>query len=504
MGLFENSHFPYTNFHEMNMDKLVETVESAAGIAEGLGTRVTQAEADIDALEARATTDEETIHSHGVSITGLQMRTTVNEQQIAHNTSDISGLATRVTSVENNMTSLDTQITDVDNRATSNTEAIESMESDMSTMQDSIDTLTPAVGTLTSEVAAIDNTVTTLNNTTVPAIQSTLSTVSGQVDTNTQDISTIQMDLASRVKSVNYTNYVSDTNKTNVGDILIDTTESKEIYIPTVGVDQVLTGGVHVADINVGDTTTAIYAPTAGSTVVRAIDVPFDNTNTSPAMTATECQSAIEEVNTAIGAEATARAAAISAEAAARAALTASDIDFSYDANDWKYLDSPTAWVPSTYIDDTQTAVTTAMSSVLSQFMLGICYNWNTTNGRQATDSTPLPGCITGGGFDIHFTVPYTQMWFRDGTHGIKNPIDNPSNYTLSINGNVTVRGVGGYIVNNKSIASADFTSIAVIATQAGWRVTLKLATASSQTNNSPVSVTLNNNSYIGWIYSAS
>ena len=503
MGLFENSHFPYTNFHEMNMDKLVETVESAAGIAEGLGTRVTQAEADIDALEARATTDEETIHSHGVSITGLQMRTTVNEQQIAHNTSDISGLATRVTSAEGQISGLDTQITSIDTQVTTNTNDIASIESDLSTVQDSIDTLTPAVGTLTSEVAAIDNTVTTLNNTTVPAIQSTLSTVSGQVDTNTQDISTIQMDLASRVESVNYTNYVSDTNKTNVGDILIDTTESKEIYIPTVGVDQVLTGGVHVADISVGDTTTAIYAPTAGSTVVRAIDVPFDNTNTSPAMTATECQSAIEEVNTAIGAEATARAAAITAEAAARAALTAGDIGFTYDPDEWKYMRSPNPWIVAARASNTQEAITNAMHAVIANCLNETFYAWD-SSASQRTDTTPLSGYLTGAGTDVHFTVPYNKFWFRNDTNGIKNPIDHVSNYTLSINGNVTVRGVGGYIVNNKSLASADFTSVAVIATQNGWRVTLKLATASSQTNNSPVSVVLSNNSYISWIYSAS
>lgn len=191
MGLFENSHFPYTNFHEMNMDKLVEICEGSAGQAQALASRMTAAEDDIDILETRANATDgqiSTINSNINTINGdidaLETRATTSE-------GDITGLTSRMTTAEGDIDALETRIT----------------------------TDEATIATQATQIAG---------------------------------------------KS-------------------------------TVDVTQILDAGVNVANIEIDGTTTRIYAPTAGSTYVRAMDVPFNNEHTT--LPGSTVQDAIEELN---------------------------------------------------------------------------------------------------------------------------------------------------------------------------------------------------------------
>lgn len=190
MGLFENSHFPYTNFHEMNLDKLVEICEGSAGQAEALSTRMTAAEQDIDTLETRAA-------------------------------------------------GTDNQITLINGRLTTNENDIDTLEA----RADSAD--------------------------------SRISTNAGKIAVNESDIDALETRLTTDEATI-----------TAQGETLAGKS--------TVGVTQVLDAGVNVANIEVNGITTRIYAPTAGSTYVRAIDVPYDNTDSG--LDAHNVQAALTEL----------------------------------------------------------------------------------------------------------------------------------------------------------------------------------------------------------------
>lgn len=192
MGLFENSHFPYTNFHEMNLDKLVEICEGSAGQAAALSTRMTAAEQDIDTLETRADgTDNQISLIHG-----------------------------RLSTAENDIDTLEARADSADSR---------------------------------------------------------ISTNAGKIAVNESDIDALETRLTGDEATI-----------TAQGVTLAEKS--------TVGVTQVLDAGVNIANIEIDGLTTRIYAPTAGSTYVRAIDVPYDNTDSG--MYAQNVQSAIDEVNT--------------------------------------------------------------------------------------------------------------------------------------------------------------------------------------------------------------
>ena len=124
MGLFENSHFPYTNFHEMNMDKLVETVEGAAGQASALSDRVTTAEQDIDALENTSQTLSGRIDAVNTDIN------TINGN-IDDIESDINALSGRVTTAEQDIDALET-------RATTSEGDIDALETRLTTAEEDI------------------------------------------------------------------------------------------------------------------------------------------------------------------------------------------------------------------------------------------------------------------------------------------------------------------------------------------------------------------------------
>lgn len=99
MALFEG-HFPYTNFHDLNLDwlltqvrELVERMDKAEEDIDALEVRMDTAEADIDALEGRMDTAEDNIED-------LQTRMTTAE-------GDIDALEGRMDTAEGDIDALE-------------------------------------------------------------------------------------------------------------------------------------------------------------------------------------------------------------------------------------------------------------------------------------------------------------------------------------------------------------------------------------------------------------
>lgn len=407
MGLFENSHFPYTNFHEMNLGKLVETVENAAGQAGTMADRMTAAESDINTLELRADgTDNQITLIHGRlsraenDIDALEARATTSE-------GDITALTTRVTAAEGDIDALDTRIT---------------------TEVNTLDTR------ITNEVDTLDTRIT--------ADEATIATQGTQIASKS-----------------------------------------------TVDVDQILVGGVRIGTITVDGTPTILYAPTAGSTVVRAEDVPFNNSDVLPPMSAIDCQEAIEELNTNTGAVST-RVTTLEGSVTTLSGDMASaetDID-NLEAN----VSSHSTTLSQMHRDILSLKGDAAIAKRVWYYLENV--EVGNTEYYDTIGRTIAPGHLTADGRDITCVIPYNRMipYFLD------NPVEEYSKYTITIDGGImTARGVNGYLpgINNVPIDSysqTTFESISIRAEKSGYYITFRLPTSLTTTNNSPVTLWFN------------
>lgn len=79
--------YPYTDFHELNLDWTLSTVQHCLEVVDAFEERVSQLETDVADLQTRMTTAEERIAQHDSDIAGLS--------------SAVSGVRNRVTALEN-------------------------------------------------------------------------------------------------------------------------------------------------------------------------------------------------------------------------------------------------------------------------------------------------------------------------------------------------------------------------------------------------------------------
>lgn len=404
MGLFNGNQFPYTNFHEMNLDWIAERIEQAAGIADGLADRVTDAEAAINTLDQRVTADDQLIAG--------------NTSQIATHTSQIAGL--------------NQDITTLDSRVTTETSALDQR--------------------ITTETNALDDRITT-NSDDINGLKTRISTAESDIDT-------LETDVADK---------------------------------STVEVEQILTGGVRVGTITVDGTATTLFAPTAGSTVVRAEDVPFNNHGVTPAMSAVDCQEAIEELNTNNAATASTVGSMntrLGAVETSLANLNAEDITAAYlDQTESKLQN-----VLDTYGTRINTVANRADNIEDALYYDNERTKPGTINKIDLANET-FVGHTLSNSTKAAFFVPCERRFDRAG----RNPIDNPEYYVVTLLGNIYVRGYNGYLKNNISVTGSEITDINVLFSPCGALITLTFATALSVNNGSMIEVSMGNSPELTW-----
>ena len=342
MGLFENSHFPYTNFHELNLDKIMDVTKDAKETADRAETKADQAAATVGTFDQRITKNTEAVTNLQSTVTDHESRIAYNERMIAINGDLIAANTTRYTDLNEKVNNLDTEL--------------DTKIQEANTRMDGLDT------TDTQLQANIDR-------------KSTVSVEQGTLD-----------------------------------------------------------GGVLVGTINVNGTPTRLYAPTAGSTVVRAVDVP-------------------------------------------------------YTAN-------PDIWINDVGKQLNPLEVQSALDILANDlfgtalYMLNqLFYEWVNNIITEKFDALMTSGYITTSGSEVWFTVPYSKTWNRSSF----NPIDAPTRVQFSISGHITVRGISGYVLNNIDFNDASISQITINAREAGYQVALKLSTAIPSLNNTPVNIRLTN-----------
>ena len=447
MGLFENSHFPYTNFHELNLDKVVEISQSAKDTAETAATTVGQYDTRLTAAERDIDTAEGNITALQGSMSTVQGDISTIESNITSMGHDIETNADNIASLERETSSISSDVHRIDMTVTLDHDQLVQLESDWERDH----------GTLQVTAAAVE----TLEQTVYPMPM--------QIDNLQSDMGTAQSDISgiNTQLSLMDTRLSGDESDIAALDGRLAGAEDEIDTKSTVAIEQFLGAGVKIATIEIDSVETNLYAPTAGSTVVRAQDVPFDNTGVTPAMTATECQEAIEELNTNTGTVATNLAAEVTARQTAVAGVAA----------------------------DLATEVTARQGAISDVYDFYRPLTYNEGMGIIPTDTAIYAGFVYNNGGSFSFMVPYNKGF--DGSS--LNPRDNASNYQFTIQGHFYVRGVNGYILNNVDVASNQIRSITMTASYSGIKIDVVMATAASVGNATPVTVAMSSNPYVRW-----
>ena len=126
--------YPYTDFHEMNLDWIVNKTEDCVDAVEEFDDRMTAAEGDISSLKTRMTTAEG-------NITDLQGRMTTAETHIDLAEGAISDLQDAVSGAGDSISALGDRLTIVENQQETDGHAISELIGDMTAAEQDIDNL---------------------------------------------------------------------------------------------------------------------------------------------------------------------------------------------------------------------------------------------------------------------------------------------------------------------------------------------------------------------------
>ena len=126
--------YPYTDFHEMNLDWIVNKTEECVDTVSEFDDRLTTAEGDISGLKTRMTAAEG-------NITALQGRMTIAETHIDLAEGAISDLQTTVSGAGDDISALGDRLTIVENQQETDGHAISELIGDVQAAEQDIDNL---------------------------------------------------------------------------------------------------------------------------------------------------------------------------------------------------------------------------------------------------------------------------------------------------------------------------------------------------------------------------
>lgn len=169
MSTYPTHSFPYTDFHDNNLDFLLSKYQAIVDDIDQLKSRVTSAESDITSLTTRMTAAEGNISSLSSrmstaegNISSLSSRMSTAEGNITSNTNNITSLTSRMSTAEGNISSLSTRMTTAEGNITSNTNNITSLTSRMSAAESNITALGNTVSGYSSSITSLDTRVSAL------------------------------------------------------------------------------------------------------------------------------------------------------------------------------------------------------------------------------------------------------------------------------------------------------------------------------------------------------
>lgn len=200
--------YPYTDFHELNLDWFLGEFKVIMDRVDDIDARLTQAEADIDELQAEVLDLNERVTALSEALDILTTRVDNAEE-------DIVDLQNRLALAEDSISDLLSRMSEVET-------AVASVTARVTTAEGNINTLTTDLSNLTTRVNVAEGNIN--------ALDTDLSDLTTRVDTAEDDIDALETTLATK---------------------------------STVTITPTLQSGTKVADYTIDGTNGSLYAPTA-------------------------------------------------------------------------------------------------------------------------------------------------------------------------------------------------------------------------------------------------
>lgn len=152
MANFFNHKYPYTDFHELNLDWFLAEFKKLIDELDALKVRMTNAEADIDTLQAQMTNVMQRITSLESDVTDIFEHLDNIDEVQARILTDLSEQLNRIISIEGDVSNIEIN---VDNINTS----IESLDNAIGLVEEGLSNLTSRVTDVESNISDINNTL---------------------------------------------------------------------------------------------------------------------------------------------------------------------------------------------------------------------------------------------------------------------------------------------------------------------------------------------------------
>ena len=164
--------YPYTDFHELNLDWFLGEFKVIMDRVDAIDTRLTQAEADIDELQAEVLDLNERVEALSEALDILTNRVDNAEEDIVDLQNRLALAEGSISDLLSRMTQVETAVVNVTARVTTAENDIDTLGTDLSalttrvdTAEDDIDALETRVGSDESSISGLDTRLTAAENT---------------------------------------------------------------------------------------------------------------------------------------------------------------------------------------------------------------------------------------------------------------------------------------------------------------------------------------------------
>ena len=180
--------YPYTDFHRLNADWILEKTKEAAALVEGAETRLEALEADVASLQQGLGIVEQQVESHEDWLQNLQGRMTAAEADIDGIDHDVTEIGTRLNTAERDIDAAELDIYNIMNDVTS-------LKNRMTTAESDVQTLQQGLGIVEQQVESHEDWLQNLQGRMIAA-ESSIQTLNADIDGLDSALETVENDVA--------------------------------------------------------------------------------------------------------------------------------------------------------------------------------------------------------------------------------------------------------------------------------------------------------------------
>lgn len=156
--------YPYTDFHRLNADWILEKTKEAAALVEGAESRFAALESDVASLQQGLGIVEQQVSGHEEWLQNLEGRMDAAESDIDNLEADVDALDGRLDTADSDIETLQQGLGIVEQQVGGHEDWLLNLDGRMDTAENDIDNLETNVDSLDAQVESIDNDIADLQN----------------------------------------------------------------------------------------------------------------------------------------------------------------------------------------------------------------------------------------------------------------------------------------------------------------------------------------------------